>query len=195
MTQARRRAKGPTRRRSKPLPGWMLLLFGLGLGIIIVLLTQLILSRADHGDGLAGLFTSSPNSTPAQAKPEQQAKTTPKPRFDFYTILLKDETVLPDRDIGKRGKPVGAKPEAGVNYVLQAASYARFDDADQLKARLALNGLVAHIQKVSIEGRGDFHRVRLGPFADIGELDTANHKLKQLGIKGLPLKVGKGAGT
>jgi hypothetical protein len=195
MGQPRRRTIGQTRRGSKPVPGWMFLLFGLGLGVVIVLLTQLVLSRAGHGDGLAGLFKGSPNVTSVQAKPEQLTKTTPKPRFDFYTILLKDETVLPEQDTGKRKGTADVKQEDGVVYVLQAASFARFGDADQLKARLALNGLVAHIQKVSIEGKGDFHRVRLGPFDNLGQLDAANQKLKQLGIKGLSLKVTKATGT
>jgi len=78
-----------------------------------------------------------------------------------------------------------------VIYVLQAASFATFNEADQLKAKLALSGLSAQIQKVTIEGQGDRYRVRLGPFGKIEELDAAAQQLGKLGLKPLRLKVKK----
>ncbi len=78
-------------------------------------------------------------------------------------------------------KPATAEP--GVSYVLQAASFATFPEADQLKTKLALSGLPTQIQKVSIEGQGDRYRVRLGPFEKIEELDAAEQQLAKLGLK------------
>lgn len=180
----RRRAPGTARKR---MPGWLLLLFGLALGVSAVLITQLVLKRAGAGDGIAGLFNSRPSTAPAPAKkpPEPPA---PKPKFDFYTVLPETETVLPRQ---KGATP--AKPEEGVSYVLQAGSFASFHDADQLKARLALTGLVAHIQKVTIEGRGEYHRVRLGPYERLQELDDADQQLRKLGMQPIRLKVKKGS--
>jgi len=82
-----------------------------------------------------------------------------------------------------------------VRYALQAASLANFNDADQLKAKLALAGLEARIEKVTIEGRGDFYRVRLGPYAKLEDLEAATKQLDQLGIKALRLKLKKTPGA
>lgn len=171
------------------MPGWALLLFGLTIGAGAVVITQLVLKRGGAADGLAGLFSGRPAEKPA---PKKALETTPavKPKFDFYTVLPETETVLPDRR-AKTAKPT--QPEEGVNYILQAGAFASFQDADHLKARLALNGLVAHIQKVSIEGRGEYHRVRLGPYARIDELDGADQQLRKLGVQAIRLKVKKGA--
>jgi cell division protein FtsN len=170
-----------------------LLLLGLGIGGAAVVLVQLVLQRDSIRGGLAGLFTRSPAEKPATKK-EPEAPRTAKPKFDFYTILPETETVLPERSdkprIAKTAKT--EKPEEGVNYILQAGSFVNYQDADQLKARLALAGLVAHIQKVTIEGKGEFHRVRLGPYDKFSELDAAAARLEQQGIKKpLRLKVRK----
>lgn len=183
---ARRRPAGTARRR---MPGWLLLLFGLALGVSAVLVTQLVLKRAGAGDGIAGLFSSRPAEKPAPPKKPTEAPP-PKPKFDFYTVLPETETVLPDR---RQKNAKAASAEEGVNYVLQAGSFASFDDADQLKARLALTGLVAHIQKISIEGRGEYHRVRLGPYERIQDLDSADQQLRKLGMQPIRLKVKKGS--
>lgn len=184
---ARRRPAGAGRGR---MPGWALLLLGLVLGVATVLITQLVLKRHGAGDGLAGLFSSRPAEKPAKKVAEPPTAPAPKaPKFDFYTVLPETETVLSDRRRPDRTKP--AKTETGVSYVLQAGSFATFADADQLKARLALTGLVAQIEKVTIDGRGEFHRVRLGPYARLQELDAADQQLRHAGVRALRLKVKK----
>lgn len=183
MTQPRRRRFGSSSRR-KPMPNWLWLLLGLGIGIAAVVAVELL----TRDDGLGGLFAGrAPHKVPAKKEPERVAR----PKFDFYTILPETETVLPEHE-GRPPKKT-ARAEEGVSYVLQAASYASFQEADELKARLALLGLEAHIQKVAIEGRGEFHRVRLGPYARLAELDAAAARLKELGIRPLRLKVKKQA--
>ena len=77
------------------------------------------------------------------------------------------------------------------HFMLQAASFKRQTDAEQLRARLALSGLTSNIQKVTIQDRGDFYRVRLGPFSVYEEMQNADRILKEEGIKPLRLKVSK----
>ncbi|MYJ51898.1 MAG: SPOR domain-containing protein, partial [Gammaproteobacteria bacterium] len=79
----------------------------------------------------------------------------------------------------------------GTHYVLQAGSYRREADAERLRARLALLGLGSYIQKVTIQDRGDFYRVRLGPFSDYEDMVKADGTLGGEGIKPLRLKVSK----
>lgn len=183
----RRRSSSGSRFRK---PGWLFLLLGIGIGVAGMLLTQLYVHRSEGRSGLANLFSAA--KTPDKpAKKEPEPAKPPKPKFDFYTILPETETVLPER----RARSARAKPqaEAGVTYILQAGSFAGFEEADNMKARLALAGLVANIQKVTIEGKGAYHRVRLGPYDSLDQLDAADQKLRQLGVKAIRLKVKKGA--
>ncbi len=201
MAQARRRSSGGKSKKR----GWLTLLLGIGIGVAVVALWLFVEKRWHSREGIATLFTvSSKPAKPAAALKSDTGNTTPpapartgKTKFDFYTILPETETVLPEgpgrTKLEKTVKP-GA-PEAGVSYVLQAGSFPTFKDADEMKAKLAFNGLVARIQKVSIEGKGDYYRVRLGPYDRLEKLDAAEQQLKQLGIaKPLAIKVRKSAG-
>lgn len=192
-TRRRRRQPGDLGNRVGRFPPWLLLLLGLALGVSAVLVTQLVSKRWGSQDGLAGLVQGAAKSRPAEAKKTEAPPAAPaaRPRLDFYTVLPEMETVLPERSLrGARTTKGERAPEEGVvRYVLQAGSFANFNDADQLKARLALQGLVAHIQRVTIEGRGDFHRVRLGPYDRVEQLDAADQQLRALGMKPIRLKL------
>ena len=91
-----------------------------------------------------------------------------------------------------RGAARDAATTDGGSYMLQAASYQQRAEADRLKATLALNGMVSAIQKVSIQGRGDFYRVRLGPYSTHAAMVQAEQQLSRAGIKALRLKVSRG---
>ncbi|BAV32378.1 sporulation protein [Sulfuricaulis limicola] len=185
---ARRRRSFSVRRFRKP--GWLFLLVGIGIGVAGVMLWQMYSHRGDGRSGLGNLFSSINKPAEKPVKKEPEPAKPPKPKFDFYTILPETETVLPERRA--RAKPVQAKPEEGVSYILQAGSFAGFEEADNMKARLALGGLVAHIQKITIEGKGEYHRVRLGPYENIDQLDATAAQLQKMGIKAIRLKVKKG---
>ena len=192
MAKARR---GSGRTGKKKSRGLLWLIVGLALGAGLMYAGQLYLYKDRKPfTGLANLFRAvTPAEKPAAREPEAAAPA-PKPKFDFYTILP-GETVLPEpkRDGGKktaRAEP----PEKGVSYILQAAAYATLEDADRLKAKLTLNGLDAHIEKITAGDKGSFYRVRLGPYSSIEALDASNAKLAKLGIKAIRIKVKKGAG-
>lgn len=184
----RRGYRGHTAARR--LPGWVVLLLGLALGAAIVLLVQLANKRAGSTDGIAGLFT--PRAKPVgPTTAKQREPAPPKPKLDFYTVLPEIETILPDR--GSRTRTTkGERADADVRYILQVGSFGSFADADQLKAKLALQGMAATVQKVTIEGKGEYHRVRLGPYEKLSDLDSASERLSKLGIKALRLKVKSG---
>lgn len=190
----RRRRTGRRKRKfsfkTASLPTWSLLALGLAVGIALTVLVQLLAQRTNvPGSGLNTLFSNAEKPRRAAEKAPVAEAPAKIPRYDFYTILPEIETVLPERESSTASKtPRGGTP-ANVSYVLQAASFARFEDADRLKAKLTLNGLVAHIQKVAIEGKGEYHRVRLGPYSNLDELDAADQRLRTLGIRGLRLKV------
>lgn len=194
---ARRRASP---RRGGRWPGWVLIVLGLVIGAAVAWGAHLYITRSAKRNEVRAepnQTTRVPRPTPAPAakKPEppksEPPRPTPsKPRFDFYTILPEIETVLPDKE---PRKPQVAKHDDDVRYILQAASFANFDDADRLKAKLALSGLEARIEKISIEGKGDFYRVRLGPYAKLEQLEAQDKKLDALGVKAIRIKVKKAA--
>ncbi|NKB61418.1 MAG: hypothetical protein GKR95_04505 [Gammaproteobacteria bacterium] len=74
-------------------------------------------------------------------------------------------------------------------YMLQAGSYRVNTDAERLRANLAIKGLVSTIQKVSIQGKGDFFRVRLGPYSSYESMVAVDEALIRQGIKSLRLKI------
>ena len=197
MAVRRKRTKRP-RGKGKKLPNWGLLALGLAIGVVLTILIQIFVDRvATPGSGLGTLVSrmDKPEQTPAPKESSSKTKgESRKPKFDFYTILPEVETVLPQSQSAKEKRDAKTVvPEKNVSYVLQAASFAKFEDADRLKAELTLNGLSTHIQKVTIEGRGEYHRVRLGPFRNLDELDATHQRLRKLGIQALRLKV-KGRG-
>lgn len=54
-------------------------------------------------------------------------------------------------------------------YALQVGSYKNRADAELFAKDLEKKGYDVFIERATIEGRGEFHRVRLGPFAHRGE--------------------------
>lgn len=191
---ARRRRSSGSRKKSR---GWLWLVFGLALGVAVMYGAQRFVYKDRKPFGsLAGLF--SPETKPAgkseETGPRPEGQRPSRPKLDFYTILP-GETLLPEPKPDRDRKAKTEVREKGVRYVLQAAAYANADDADRLKAKLALNGLEAHIEKVMVGDRGAHYRVRLGPYSKIDDLDAANDRLSQLGIKAMRLRVQKAPRT
>jgi cell division protein FtsN len=121
--------------------------------------------------------------------PEAPGKAAPetKPRFDFYTILPGVEQPATDQDL--RNRAVDSKAAIQERYFLQAGAFQNAQDADNLKARLALMGLEASIQTANLGEKGIWHRVRLGPYDDADALGRVRSQLAGSGIEAAPIKV------
>ena len=131
-------------------------------------------------------------------------------RFDFYNILegkapatpgaatpgaaapgvAKPGSVAPTTPApGAAAAPAAeAKPAPVDIFFLQVGSFQKAADADNLKAKLALTGLDASVQEVSIPEKGTMHRVRVGPFRDPDEMNRARGLLAQSGVQGTVIK-------
>ena len=79
--------------------------------------------------------------------------------------------------------------EPGSVYVLQAGSFRHAGDAESMRARLALIGIEAAVQTVSIDGQATWHRVRVGPYTELRALNRARIRLRENQIEALALKV------
>jgi hypothetical protein len=182
------RRKTARRGGKRKLPNWSLLVLGLSIGIVMAVSAQWAVRQVrTPGTGLYNLFSRPTPSAPKPVAHRTAPTKPPRTTFDFYTILPETETVIPDRE----WEDLRHNPEKGSRYILQAASYNNFQQADKLKARLAINGLVSVIQKVTVGNKGTFYRVRLGPYEDAAAADTVNRKLSELGIHALRLRLKK----
>ncbi|MDP1559270.1 MAG: SPOR domain-containing protein [Nitrosomonas sp.] len=76
-------------------------------------------------------------------------------------------------------------------YFLQAGSFRTNDEAENLKARLALLGVVSAVQSANLSEKGTWHRVRIGPFIRMAEVEQVRASLQQNGIETQFIKVGK----
>ena len=73
-------------------------------------------------------------------------------------------------------------------FYLQAGAFHALNEADNMKARLALLGIEATIQSNPATDRGMLHRVRIGPFSRVEEVNRTRETLKQNGIESTLIK-------
>lgn len=147
----------------------------------------------------------------------ESPKTAQKPRFDFYEILpgekdpsrrlteqpqqpvtaeKKDKVEKPAKEIATQEEKTKLQPtpsntaEAGKNsFYLQAGAFKSSDEANNLKARLALMGLEASVSSATVPNVGTMYRVRLGPYKSTDQVNSTKTQLAQNGIQAGVVKV------
>lgn len=194
MAQLRSRRSSRRRRKSTVSSGFLWLLAGIAVGLGIAIVAWL--GNAPDEDArqpaqapapaaaLAPVTRPAPAATPAPGPDSSESE-----RFQFYDLLPRQEVVVPGRDqpAQRDGLPATSAP-AGTQYVLQAGSFSRYPDADRVKAQLALIGINATVQPVTVDGI-EYHRVRIGPISDPNELDRLRSRLRQEKIDAVVLRV------
>lgn len=179
----------------KPLPGFVWLLIGLSLGLFVALIIYLDRQPASDISFGEAVQQELDKLRKQDTAPTQQQAEEPgdddEPTFNFYTILPELEVLIPESEIQmeqKADSPAGAKPGSGKQYILQAGSFKSHPDADKLKASLALLGLEAGIQSVSINGE-KWHRVRVGPYDNKRDVYQGMNRLQQHGINAMAVEI------
>jgi cell division protein FtsN len=81
-------------------------------------------------------------------------------------------------------------PATGGGYLLQVGAFPSAADAESLKAKLALQGFVANVASVNVNGQ-TYNRVRLGPFKSATELESTKQRLSSAGFNAIALKEGR----
>ena len=125
-------------------------------------------------------------------------------RFSFYEILPgKEEVVDPQKALeearaetrAEAAKGEAAKGEAAPpatpkeTYFLQAGAFGSAGDADNQKAKLALLGFEAKVETVDIEGKGTMHRVRLGPYGRLDDINRVRATLTQNSVEASLIRI------
>lgn len=159
--------------------------------------------------------TEQPAAAPPEQPPAEQPALTP--RFEYYSVLPEMEVVIPPEELEKQptappqtaAKPqttpappppggdaaaAGAQPAPpgpvtdGPIYLMQHGSFRRTDEADRLKASLGLVGISARIEKVTIDDKGTYYRVRSGPY-DKGQAYALHERLKNNGVESQVIRI------
>jgi cell division protein FtsN len=189
VAAARRGGRGASRAQQGT-PAWMWLLTGIliGLGLAWYLFakgyipqpaTETLETEATTTDSAANGEEVAPRS--GDSKREQ---------YDFFTVLPEMEVVVPEQELSRQAQPeVASAPTAaaGGSYLLQVGSFRAASDAEQLKARLALLGVVARVQSVTVNDV-TWHRVRVGPVSSAREADELRSRLADNGVDSLVMK-------
>jgi cell division protein FtsN len=123
---------------------------------------------------------------PAENKPKKAAAHTPK--FEFYTILPKKEQIVPDYEVKTRTREAQVGKNKKTSYVLQAGSYRTPEEADQMKAKLALMGIESKIKRAKVESTL-WYIVKIGPYQQINSINTLMTRLQQNGVRPIVTEV------
>ena len=169
-------------------PGWVWMLFGLSLGLVVAAAVYVTDRRGDVETAAPAPAQSAQPQRREEPAPEIPTQPHPATRFDFYEILPKFEVVIPEVESQARPDRVATSVGDPGSYVLQAGSFRTSADAERMRANLALLGIESRIQKVTIDAN-DFHRVRVGPMSDLDELNGVRRRLWDAEIEVLLIKV------
>jgi len=188
--------RGARKKGSGGIAAWFWLLGGIviGLGAAVTLMFKGYLPEIKQH---APVLDSKPSSGSEAALLEDnsQAAKPRKPRYDFFTVLPEMEVVVPEQELKRKAKPPAdstayrANADDQDSYVLQVGSFRSAEEAEQMKARLALEkGTPATVQVVTINGQ-TWHRVRIGPFKGARKADEMRRTLAENQIDTLVMKV------
>lgn len=110
-----------------------------------------------------------------------------KTRFDFYTILPGSESKVTTEELNINDKQ--PQPVVQYTYYLQVGAFQTSEEADNMKAKLALQGFEAVVQTATIPDKGVWHRVRVGPLNNLDDINKAKNDLATNGFKTDLIKV------
>ncbi|WP_079435337.1 SPOR domain-containing protein [Zoogloea sp. LCSB751] len=120
------------------------------------------------------------------AKPEKADKSDKTAKTDE---VQKGDKAKADAERAKAEAALLDKPLTPEKYYLQAGSFEDPSEADNLKARLALMGVEASVQKVDVPDKGTVHRVRTGPYLGADEMNKAKQQLAAGGINAAIVRI------
>lgn len=160
-----------------PIPGWILFLTGLTLGVFIAFLVYLAKFTPIDKDLVVG-----PVPMPSAVK--LQAANNTEIEWHFYEIFPNLQVPVVEEFIGEDEK-ILANP---ARYVLQAGSFRNAEQAEHLRAELILLGLEVITREFEVNSER-WHRVIVGPLDSDLELTRTQDVLAEAEIESIPLRI------
>jgi cell division protein FtsN len=178
--------KAPSPKRNGNRGGGSLLvgiLIGLVLGLGIALAVAWYINKMPtpflpHGTPPAKADMS--KGAPPKAQLPTAAAPEAKPRFEFYKILPGVEEPATEQQVREAQQRPAADKDT---FFLQAGAFHSAPDAERRKAQLALLGVEATIQTTVMPDKSGWHRVRVGPYTAVEEINRVRDVLKQGGVE------------
>jgi len=177
----------PPRQEKKSNPFLNGLLVGLLVGVAIAVAFTVYIKGGTSAFTAKTEQGSTIEPTPPAGIKDETAEPT-KDRFEFYNILPGSESKVTEQEIKQLQDD--SKPKE--SYFLQVGAFQTVQEADNVKAKLALLGIEAIVQTANIPDKGTLHRVRVGPFTDINQINKAKNDLNDSGFKTDLIKVSAG---
>ena len=180
---------------SRAAPGWVWMLAGLSIGLFVAFLVYVQDHPVETGkrDKPAPIVEKSRAADPGQkatASDQEKISQSRRPRFDFYNLLPEMEVFIPDQEIAAEREKNSSGDQ--VVYDLQVGSFRQFEDADRLRAKLALMNFESHIQRITITGNYNreqtWFRVRVGPYKSAREMGKDRNRLRDQALDPIVLK-------
>lgn len=176
------------------MPGWVWLLVGAAITLFIVVIVHLAHPRRT---------TNTPRQAASKPVPAASVHAPVKPvplppkqaaRFSFYKLLPSHEVVIPSAEAAQavkatqKGKPLPANLAAPGAYVVQIGAYRTRAQAEHARASVALLGVEAHTEQVTLSAGDIWYRVRVGPEASLDKAQAIVNLLHANGAQALLIK-------
>jgi cell division protein FtsN len=137
----------------------------------------------DDGDPNRSLFSPQiPGPTPPgeEAAPAPAAAAPAMPKDTGTAPHAAGEPLVPPA--APPAEPAETTADSGARLMLQVGAYRSADDADAIRARLALLGLDAKVSPTQADG-ATLYRVRLGPYGQLDDLNGIRRTLSENGME------------
>lgn len=176
------------------MPGWVWLLAGAAITLFIVIIVHLARPRRTMSRPHQAVTKPAPAASvhaPVKAVPLPPKQAA---RFSFYKLLPSHEVVIPSEEAAQAvkatqgGKPLPANLAAPGAYVVQIGAYRTRAQAERARASVALLGVEAHTEQVTLSAGDIWYRVRVGPEASLDKAQATVNLLHANGAKAILIK-------
>ncbi len=163
-----RKGASATRRKKTGFPTAAVLIVGMIVGGFIAFLAYLKFIPNGEKPQLTTEI-----KKPEPKKPEPAPKQEPEvPKYTFYDLLEDKEVIIPEDELKRPENKVS------MQYIMPCASFSQQENADALKAKIALLGFESKIEPVTWNNK-QLYRVQLGPFASKRQAESIRHRLQE----------------
>lgn len=179
-----------SRRRTPPPRGgewrWLLVVLLIGAFAAFLIYLRSFVPGGEKTPPAASTVAVKPLKPASPPKPPKPFE----PTFDFYTILPEQEVVVSEPEIKTRAREESIGKNKIAQYVIQAGSFRNREDAEKVKAQLAMMGIEAKIETAK-NGTSTWNRVKIGPLSKITKADAIRSRLHARGIDAVVIQLAR----